>query len=53
MARVPEPRIKKIVTPHGSFETPVFMPVGTYATIKAMSVDEMEALGAEIILGNT
>jgi queuine tRNA-ribosyltransferase len=50
---VPEPRIKKIVTPHGSFETPVFMPVGTYATIKAMSVDEMENLGAEIILGNT
>jgi queuine tRNA-ribosyltransferase len=50
---VPEPRIKKIVTPHGSFETPVFMPVGTYATVKAMTTDELEQLGAEIILGNT
>jgi queuine tRNA-ribosyltransferase len=50
---VPEPRIKKIVTPHGSFETPVFMPVGTYATVKAMTTDELTSLGAEIILGNT
>ena len=38
---------------HGSVETPVFMPVGTYGTVKAMSPDELEALGAQILLGNT
>lgn len=47
------PRVRTITTPHGSFETPVFMPVGTAATVKAMTVDELESLGAEIILGNT
>lgn len=50
---MPQPRNKKIVTPHGSFETPVFMTVGTYATVKATTTDELEALGAPIILGNT
>lgn len=43
----------RITTPHGSIETPVFMPVGTAATVKAMRPDEVESLGAEIILGNT
>jgi queuine tRNA-ribosyltransferase len=38
---------------HGVVETPVFMPVGTYGTVKAMSPAELEELGAEIILGNT
>ena len=38
---------------HGSVETPVFMPVGTYGTVKAMAPDELEALGAQIVLGNT
>lgn len=37
----------------GTIQTPVFMPVGTYGTVKAMRPDEVEALGAEIILGNT
>ncbi|TCO82394.1 tRNA-guanine transglycosylase [Plasticicumulans lactativorans] len=37
----------------GSVETPVFMPVGTYATVKAMTPEELRASGAEIILGNT
>lgn len=37
----------------GSIETPVFMPVGTYGTVKAMTPDELESIGAEIILGNT
>lgn len=37
----------------GSIETPAFMPVGTYGTVKAVAPDEIEALGAEIILGNT
>jgi queuine tRNA-ribosyltransferase len=38
---------------HGVVETPVFMPVGTYGTVKAMSPAELEGLGAQIILGNT
>ena len=37
----------------GSIQTPVFMPVGTYGTVKAMTPDELKGLGAEIILGNT
>ena len=40
-------------TPHGSIPTPVFMPVGTQASVKTVSPDELEALGAKIILGNT
>src|SRR5689334_22272812 len=42
-----------LTTPHGTIETPVFMPVGTKATVKAMTPEEGESLGAEIILGNT
>jgi queuine tRNA-ribosyltransferase len=38
---------------HGSIETPAFMPVGTYGTVKAMTPEELEGIGAEIILGNT
>ncbi|MCP1676332.1 queuine tRNA-ribosyltransferase [Natronocella acetinitrilica] len=37
----------------GTIETPAFMPVGTYGTVKAMTPEELESLGAEIILGNT
>ncbi|MBR9984765.1 MAG: tRNA-guanine transglycosylase, partial [Desulfosarcina sp.] len=40
-------------TLHGRVETPVFMPVGTQATVKAMSPEELKAVGAQIILGNT
>ena len=39
--------------PHRTVETPVFMPVGTAGTVKAVSQDVLESLGAEIILGNT
>ena len=39
--------------PRGTVETPAFMPVGTYATVKAMTPEELEATGAQIILGNT
>ncbi|NLB27393.1 MAG: tRNA guanosine(34) transglycosylase Tgt [Clostridiaceae bacterium] len=46
-------RYGMITTPHGSFETPVFMPVGTRATVKTMTTDELKSIGAEIILGNT
>ncbi len=38
---------------HGKLETPAFMPVGTYGTVKAMSPLELEEIKAEIILGNT
>ena len=38
---------------HGSVETPIFMPVGTYGTVKAMAPDELVAEGAQMILGNT
>jgi queuine tRNA-ribosyltransferase len=43
----------RLTTPHGSIETPVFMPVGTLGTVKAVGQDDLQALGAEIILGNT
>ena len=37
----------------GTVETPAFMPVGTYGTVKAMTPEQLEAIGVEIILGNT
>jgi len=39
--------------PRGTIETPAFMPVGTYGTVKSMKPEEIEGMGAEIILGNT
>ncbi|MEM1045747.1 MAG: tRNA guanosine(34) transglycosylase Tgt [Pseudomonadota bacterium] len=43
----------RITTPHGTIETPAFMPVGTQATVKAMYPDQVRVLGADIVLGNT
>jgi queuine tRNA-ribosyltransferase len=43
----------RVHTRRGTIETPAFMPVGTYGTVKAMTPEELEGLGAEIILGNT
>lgn len=43
----------RLHTPHGIIETPVFAPVGTQATVKAMRPDELEKLGASLILSNT
>jgi queuine tRNA-ribosyltransferase len=43
----------RILTPHGDIETPVFMPVGTAATVKGMPQDVLEELGVQILLGNT
>jgi len=43
----------RITTPHGTVETPAFMPVGTAATVKAMTPEEVAGLGFEMILGNT
>lgn len=40
-------------TPHGEIETPVFMPVGTQGSVKALSPDDLKDIGAQIILGNT
>ncbi len=46
-------RCGEVVTLHGTFSTPVFMPVGTQATVKAMTPENLEEAGAQIILGNT
>jgi queuine tRNA-ribosyltransferase len=46
-------RVGRLCTPHGGFDTPVFMPVGTQATVKALSSADLTACGASIILGNT
>ena len=40
-------------TPHGDIQTPVFMPVGTQATVKSMTPEELKEIGAQIILANT
>jgi queuine tRNA-ribosyltransferase len=52
-ARCGEARCGKLTLAHGSVATPIFMPVGTYGTVKAMAPDELDALGAQIVLGNT
>jgi queuine tRNA-ribosyltransferase len=46
-------RLGTITTPHGKVHTPVFMPVGTQATVKTLSPDDLIDIGAEIILSNT
>ncbi|MDQ0289364.1 tRNA guanosine(34) transglycosylase Tgt [Oligosphaera ethanolica] len=53
--RDPHSRARRgeLTTAHGTVQTPVFMPVGTQATVKAMAPNELRDMGAEIILGNT
>jgi queuine tRNA-ribosyltransferase len=46
-------RIGELTTPHGVIETPVFMPVGTAATVKGVSAEELKDAGSQIILSNT
>jgi queuine tRNA-ribosyltransferase len=46
-------RAGELILPHGTVQTPIFMPVGTQATVKALSPDDLETVGAEIILSNT
>jgi queuine tRNA-ribosyltransferase len=46
-------RAGRLITPHGDVETPVFMPVGTLASVKGVSQDVLEELGVEILLSNT
>ena len=48
-----EARRGRIVFPRGVIETPVFMPVGTYGTVKALTPRDLDAANAQIILGNT
>src|SRR5213080_1399330 len=43
----------RMTTPHGSIETPAFMPVGTQGAVKALTHRDLEALGAQILLSNT
>src|SRR3990172_2487637 len=46
-------RAGRLTLPHGIVETPIFMPVGTQATVKTLSPDELGDIGAQIILANT
>ena len=46
-------RLGTLLTPHGSVETPQFMPVGTQATVKSLTPGDLRAAGAQLILGNT
>src|SRR5260370_1316438 len=52
-AQVGQARAGRLRTAHGEIETPVFMPVGTQASVKALSAGDLETLGPQIILGNT
>ncbi len=52
-AQVGQARAGRLRTGHGEIETPVFMPVGTQASVKALSAGDLETLGPQIILGNT
>jgi queuine tRNA-ribosyltransferase len=53
IARDGAARLGEISTPRGNIRTPAFMPVGTAATVKAMYPEQVRALGADIVLGNT
>ena len=46
-------RLGEIITPHGTFKTPMFMPVGTQASVKTMAPEDLKEMGAGIILSNT
>jgi len=52
-ARSGDARAGEIATPHGAFETPAFMPVGTHGAVKAMTPEQVRATGAGIVLSNT
>ena len=51
--RTTRARRGRVVTPHGTIETPIFMPVGTHGALKAMTPAQVEEAGAQIILANT
>jgi len=51
--RTSKARLGKILTDHGSVSTPAFMPVGTLGTVKSLTPEELQEIGAEVILANT
>jgi queuine tRNA-ribosyltransferase len=53
LARDGAARRGRLEFPRGSVDTPAFMPVGTYGTVKAVTPEDLESIGAEIVLGNT
>ena len=53
LARDGDARAGILRTPHGAVETPTFMPVGTKATVKGLTPDDLRAVGAGVVLGNT
>ena len=53
VARAGRARAGRLETAHGLVETPVFMPVGTQASVKALSAGDVQRLGARIVLANT
>jgi len=53
LARDGAARRGRLDFPRGTVQTPAFMPVGTYGTVKAMTPEDLESIGAEIVLGNT
>ncbi len=46
-------RFARVETPHGAFNTPMFMPVGTQATVKGLTPEQLRSIGVQILLGNT
>src|SRR5580698_5257151 len=46
-------RLGRITTPHGTIDTPAFMPVGTAATVKGLTQEHLESLSVQILLSNT
>jgi queuine tRNA-ribosyltransferase len=52
-ARAGRARAGRFTTPHGSFDTPAFMPVGTHGAVKAMTPDQVRAAKAQVVLANT
>ena len=46
-------RLGELITPHGTFPTPMVMPVGTLATVKTLAPEELKEMGAGVILSNT
>ena len=52
LAKEGEARTGKIVTPHGTIETPSFVPVGTQASVKALSIEDLRKIGNQVIIAN-
>ena len=53
LAQEGQARAGRLVTPHGSIETPSFVPVGTLAVVKGLSVEDLRRIGTRVIIANT